>query len=157
MNIQDFSEWFDSLDDIEIIEIVDNKILFDCVSQDLVVKITKISEKTENTLALHSLGDKICMCLHAQNLENFYKAWNFESKKGIPDLSWVTCKQMADELKSRSNITVALLWIEEKGSENISLEASGNPTTLCGLLSRGLNMAIQFADKNLHFHQNEDQ
>lgn len=155
MNIEEFSAWFGSLENIQIIEIQDEKILFFCGSEELVMKITKIAESTGNTVSLHSVNDKICMCLHNKNIEKFFKSWNFENKKGIPDLSWVTCKQMADELKSRSNLTFALLWMEDIGAENISLEASGNPTLLCGLLSRGLNMAIKFADKNINFHESQ--
>lgn len=155
MNIEEFSAWFGSLENIQIIEIQDEKILFFCGSEELVMKITKIAESTGNTVSLHSVNDKICMCLHAKNIEKFLKSWNSENKKGIPDLSWVTCKQMADELKSRSNLTFALLWMEDIGAENISLEASGNPTLLCGLLSRGLNMAIKFADKNINFHESQ--
>lgn len=155
MNIKDFSQWFGSLNDIHIVDVQENKIVFYCVSEPLMFKITKTADATSNLLSLHNSNDQICMCLHCQNMENFYNSWNAETKSGVPDLSWVTCKEMANELKKRENITFALVWIEDSGMENINLEASGNPTMLCGLLSRGLNMAVKFADKNMKFHETQ--
>jgi len=61
---------------------------------------------------------------------------------------------MAAELKKRSNLTFALIWLEEEATENFNLEAIGNPTTLCGILSRGLNMAIKWADRDIQYGDN---
>jgi hypothetical protein len=72
---------------------------------------------------------------------------------GIPDLSLVTIRQMAVELKKRSNITFAIVWIENSQKDNIAIEGSGNPTQLVGLLSRGVHMAIEWADKNIKFYR----
>jgi hypothetical protein len=85
-----------------------------------------------------------------------------ESKKfknqdlGIPDLSLVTIRQMANELKLRSNLTFALVWIENNERDNIAIEGSGNPTQLIGLLTRGSHMAIEWADKNIKFYKPKD-
>lgn len=79
---------------------------------------------------------------------------------GIPDLSLVTIKQMAMELKQRQDLTFAIIWIENKERDNIAIEGSGNPTQLIGLLARGEHLAIQWADKNIKFHKppkNEEQ
>lgn len=72
---------------------------------------------------------------------------------GIPDLSLVTIRQMAMELKQRHNLTFALVWIENNERDNIAIEGSGNPTQLVGLLSRGTHMAIEWADKNIKFYR----
>lgn len=75
---------------------------------------------------------------------------------GIPDLSLVTIRQMASELKKRENLTFAIVWIEDTERDNIAIEGSGNPTKLIGLLSRGTHMAIEWADKTIKFTDNEE-
>ena len=76
---------------------------------------------------------------------------------GIPDLSFVTIRQMAMELKQRHNLTFALVWIENNERDNIAIEGSGNPTQLVGLLSRGSHMAIEWADKNIKFYKPKEE
>lgn len=76
---------------------------------------------------------------------------------GIPDLSLVTIRQMAMELKQRHNLTFALVWIEDNDRDNIAIEGSGSPTQLVGLLSRGTHMAIEWADKNIKFYRPKDE
>jgi uncharacterized protein YlxP (DUF503 family) len=76
---------------------------------------------------------------------------------GLPDLSLVTIRQMAMELKQRHNLTFALVWIEHNERDNIAIEGSGNPTQLVGLLSRGTHMAIEWADKNIKFYRPKDE
>jgi len=76
---------------------------------------------------------------------------------GLPDLSLVTIRQMAMELKQRQNLTFALVWIENNERDNIAIEGSGNPTQLVGLLSRGTHMAIEWADKNIKFYRPKDE
>jgi hypothetical protein len=72
---------------------------------------------------------------------------------GIPDLTLVTIRQMANELKRRDNICFALVWIEETDRDNIAIEGSGNPTQVVGLLARGKHMAIEWADRNIKFQK----
>lgn len=76
---------------------------------------------------------------------------------GIPDLSLVTVRQMAMELKQRQNLCFALIWMEESDRENIAIEGSGEPTRLVGLLARGLNMAVDWADRNIKFHRPKEE
>lgn len=76
---------------------------------------------------------------------------------GLPDLSLVTLRQMATELKQRHNLTFALVWIENNERDNIAIEGSGNPTQLVGLLARGSHMAIEWADKNIKFYRPKDE
>ena len=79
----------------------------------------------------------------------------FDGKKlenSIPDLSLVTVNQMMDELKKRKNITFAFVMMEHSEVENIVLEASGNPTFICGLLARATNLAARYADKNIDYY-----
>jgi hypothetical protein len=49
-----------------------------------------------------------------------------------------------------------LVWIENNERENISIEGSGNPTQLVGLLARGTHMVIEWADKNMQFFKDKD-
>ena len=63
---------------------------------------------------------------------------------------------MSNELKNRENLTFALIWIEDENTENFNIEASGNPTMLCGMFSRGLNMVIKWADKKTKFEDYEE-
>lgn len=80
-----------------------------------------------------------------------------QKELGLPDLSFVTIRQMAMELKQRHNLTFALVWIENNDRDNIAIEGSGNPTQLVGLLARGSHMAIEWADKNIHFYRPKDE
>jgi hypothetical protein len=76
-----------------------------------------------------------------------------QQELGLPDLSLTTIRQMALELKKRENLCFAIVWIEDNERDNIAIEGSGNPTQLVGLLSRGLHMTIEWADKNIKFHK----
>jgi hypothetical protein len=122
-----------------------------------ILKITETADVSGNSLTIHPNKKGIMFCLHLKNYESFHKNYIDEmpknDKKGLPDLSLVTCRQMANELKKRKNLTFALLWSEENDSENISLEGNGDPTKICGLLARGLNLAINWADKNMDFEK----
>lgn len=80
-----------------------------------------------------------------------------QQELGIPDLSLTTIRQMATELKRRENLCFAVVWIEDNERDNIAIEGSGNPTQLVGLLSRGLHMTIEWADKNIKFHKPKDE
>ena len=42
--------------------------------------------------------------------------------------------------------------MEHSEVENIVLEASGNPTFICGLLARATNLAARYADKNIDYY-----
>lgn len=76
-----------------------------------------------------------------------------QKELGLPDLSLITIRQMAAELKQRTGLTFALVWIENTERDNIAIEGSGNPTQLVGLLTRGTHMAIEWADKNIKFYK----
>ena len=79
-----------------------------------------------------------------------------QKELGLPDLSLLTIRQMASELKQRTGLVFALVWIENAERDNIAIEGSGNPTQLVGLLSRGTHMAIEWADKNIKFFKPKD-
>lgn len=85
-------------------------------------------------------------------VENGAKKAKFQ-ELGLPDLSLVTMRQIANELKSRQNLCFAIVWMEDNEKENVSIEGSGNPTQLVGLLSRGLYMTIEWSNKNITFKQ----
>lgn len=80
-----------------------------------------------------------------------------QKELGLPDLSLLTIKQMAAELKRRQGLTFAIVWIENAERDNIAIEGSGNPTQLVGLLTRGSHMAIEWADKNIKFFKPKDE
>ena len=93
-----------------------------------------LAKKLENVLA---------------NNGNLRKA--HQKELGLPDLSLITIRQMAAELKQRTGLTFALVWIENTERDNIAIEGSGNPTQLVGLLTRGTHMSIEWSDKNIKF------
>lgn len=152
MDTQEFSDWFGQIKGVIIKKVEEDRIFFECLEERLVVKITRIAEKTDNFLSLHTRKKEMVLCLHKHKLEDFKTKWEEPAtKKGIPDLSVVTCRQMAYELKKRNNLTFALIWLEDEATENFNIEAVGNPTTLCGMLSRGLNLAIKWADRDVQY------
>ena len=107
--------------------------------------IYKLNFKTESSILFVS---KILNSILETNEKNT------KSKElGIPDLSLVTIRQIANELKTRNNLTFALVWIENSERDNIAIEGSGQPTQLIGLLARGTHMAIEWADKNIRFYR----
>ena len=64
---------------------------------------------------------------------------------------------MASELKKRKNLTFALVWMEEDGIENFNIEAVGNPTMLCGMLTRGVNMTTNWAESKAKYEDEEEE
>lgn len=79
-----------------------------------------------------------------------------DEELGIPDLSLVTIKQMTNELKNRQNLIFALVWVENNEKDNISVEGSGQPNQLIGILSRATHIAINWADQNIKFKKSEE-
>ena len=75
---------------------------------------------------------------------------------GIPDLSIVTVKQMIEELTTRENISFAFVMYDHSLPNNMTLEASGNPTFICGLLARATNLAAKYADKDINYQITDD-
>lgn len=63
------------------------------------------------------------------------------------DLSLITINQISAELKKRPNLSFAIVWSENNGKENISLEGNGNPNNIVGLLTRGTHMAVEWANR----------
>lgn len=80
-----------------------------------------------------------------------------DKELGLPDLSLVTIQQMTRELKSRDNLTFALVWMESTEKENISIEGKGIPTQIVGLLTRGTHIAIEWADNGIKFKRPKDE
>lgn len=100
----------------------------------------------ENIKLFH---EKLSILIKDQDEEMKIKHQQF----GMPDLSLVTIHQMVTELKKRKNLVFSLVWIENSNIDNISVQGSGNPTQVVGLLARGTHMAIEWADKNIRFNK----
>jgi len=105
-----------------------------------------VLKSSDKVSALESLAEKLQKKPRAEK-----KPTHKFQELGIPDLSLVTMRQLANELKQRSNLTFALVWIEDHEIDNIAIEGAGNPTQIIGLLSRGTHLAIEWADKNIKF------
>lgn len=105
-----------------------------------------VFNSVDKTSVLESLAEK----LQRKSKIEKQEAHKYQDL-GIPDLSLVTIRQIATELKQRSNLTFALVWIEDHEIDNIAIEGAGNPTQIVGLLSRGTHLAIEWADKNIKF------
>lgn len=68
-----------------------------------------------------------------------------------PDLSLMTVRDFAAELKRRDNLCFAIVWMEHIGNNNIGIEGRGTPTQVVGLLTRGTKLAVEWADKDIKF------
>lgn len=129
---------------------------------DLVVLGNKNDPKETTYQLIITSEDKIgALDLLVQKLSSKQKSQKSKANKydqlGIPDLSLVTIGQMASELKQRTNLTFALVWIDDHDIDNIAIEGAGNPTQIIGLLSRGTHLAIEWADKNIKFYKPEEE
>lgn len=174
MNFEDFLNVFKRLEGVRILESKDGPyfinyvVILDETQKEIELIVDELKENCD--ISLHSIDDhcfKIIlnsMDLH-NNLEVFSKKLllliekqegerkNKYKEFGIPDLSLVTIKQMVEELKKRKNLVFSLVWIENNEKDNIAIEGSGNPTQLIGLLTRGVHMAIEWADKSIRFNK----
>jgi len=115
------------------------------------------SEKAAHQLVFHDDKERI-LKIFSTRIKQFLER-QMEPKYdqyGVPDLSLVTIKQIARELKKRENLSFAMVWMEDSSKDNIAIEGNGNPTNLVGLLARGLHMAIEWSDKYLHFKKPDD-
>jgi len=153
MTTKEFAKWFSNIEGLNVSSIEEDKLYFTITKETLVVKITKTANESDHFLSLHSDGTKMMFCLHRRQYEKFIEIFEGKKIEGIiPDLSLVTIEQMMEELKKRKNISFAFVKVEHTESENISLEASGNPTFICGLLARATNLAANYADKNIDYY-----
>jgi hypothetical protein len=158
MTTKQFANWLSTIDGITVISIEKDKVYFFITKEQLVVKVTKTANESDNFLSLHSDSTKMMFCLHNHQYKKFVEL--FEDRKVqdvIPDLSLVTVDQMIDELKKRKNISFAFIMTEHTSVDNLSLEASGNPTFICGLLARATNLAAKYADKNINYYQSGEE
>lgn len=171
MTEMDFNLLIELLSQIDGIEIINSKypnwIQFSCYS---IGVIEYFQEQTEelNIDLLVLPGEPIKYQLvfekefttFLKKIKNFIDSGSQNNARlnelGVPDLSFVTIRQMAIELKKRKNLCFALIWIENNERDNISIEGSGDKNQLVGLLARGLNMTIQWADKNITFKRPTD-
>jgi hypothetical protein len=158
MTTDEFSKWFSDIKGIQINNIQEDRVFFECLDEVLLFKLTKTAEVSDTFLSIHTKNKKyILFCLHNSNFEKFVYYWNKKPKKKNKDLSLLTCKQMASELKKRKNLTFALVWMEEDGIENFNIEAVGNPTMLCGMLTRGVNMTANWAESKTKYEDEEEE
>lgn len=120
-------------------------------SSDVTYQIVIESDKKQQTIIMLNKRLENILTTHGDPKKAKQK------ELGLPDLSLVTIRQMAAELKARTGLTFALVWIENTERDNIAIEGSGNPTQLVGLLTRGSHMAIEWADKNIKFFKPKDE
>jgi len=176
MNFEDFLNIFKRIEGLKILESKDGPyfvnylVVLDSVQKEIEttvkdlksdgfhdISLTKLDDHSFklsiNSVDLEKniqgLADKVAVLISRQDSERKSKYKEF----GIPDLSLVTIKQMVEELKKRKNLVFSLVWIENNERDNIAIEGSGNPTQLIGLLTRGVHMAIEWADKSIRFNK----
>jgi hypothetical protein len=179
MNFEDFINIFKRIDGVKLTETKDGpffvfyEILSRGVQEEIEYMVKNANETTSFEAKLTKVDSNLCKIFFSGvNLEAGLKALSdnllliIESQEeklkkkyqelGIPDLSLVTIQQMVEELKKRKSLIFSLVWIENNERENISIEGSGNPTQLVGLLARGTHMVIEWADKNMQFFKDKD-
>ncbi len=170
----EFNQLIKALNDFEGIKIVSSTItpetiiVFRCLSEASLARISlKLSQSNHvpgwifRIVPNEASADIVHYQLvftgtNEEKQETFNKLKNtlvIHNDLGIPSLELITIRQMADELKRRHNLCFALVWIEDSERDNIAIEGSGNPTQLIGLLSRGVHMAIDWADKKIQFEK----
>lgn len=150
MNTKEFCEWAKDNNEIQITSWTDEKIYLLPTSETSFLKLINVADRSKNFISLHPQDDSVIYCLHNNNLEEFILHWEKETTsnvKGIADLTWATCQQIGDELKSRENLIFALMWMEGNELEKLSVEAGGNPTLVAGMVTRGLNLILNWAAK----------
>lgn len=175
MNFEDFLNLFKKIDGIKIVEAkngpfyVTYEVILEKVQKDIEIKIEELKNQYGCDISLYKVDNYYKIILGSLNLESNLKTFSSklstilvaqeeERKKkykefGIPDLSLVTIRQMVEELKKRKNLVFSLVWIENNERDNIAIEGSGNPTQLIGLLTRGVHMAIDWADRSIRFNK----
>jgi hypothetical protein len=170
---KDFDLLVEVLSQLEGVEVIETSepeawIHFRCPSQDVLAQINDLPDKCrilvlgepdQPTYQLF-VDDALAVLKKLTSLKDaggdLQKARLVEM--GIPDLSLVTIHQITTELKQRGNLCFALVWMEDKDRDNIAIEGSAvNPTFLVGLITRGLHMAIEWADKNIKFSRPKDE
>lgn len=176
MDEKDFISFLETFSALEGLQVINSElpywIQFYCFSQDIMddllsqiedtnCKILPLPDKENPQEIYYKLTFENDFSLLFKRLKNYLDSGNYRTAKlnelGIPDLSMVTIRQMAVELKQRKNICFALMWMEDNERDNIAIEGSGNPTQLVGLISRGLHMAIEWSDKNIKFQRPNDE
>jgi hypothetical protein len=159
MTTEEFAMWFDKIEAVQVVKLEPDRVFFSLGSENLIKKITKTCDESDNFLSIHYDKDGIVFCIHNHKLQMFVDIWENRTtitKYGTPDLSLVTTKQMMNELKKRQNISFVFIMTDNVNSNNIILEASGNPTYLCGLLARGQHLANKFAEKDLRYQTDDE-
>ena len=159
METEDFAVWFSKIQGVQVLKLDTDRVYFSLGTENLISKITKTCDESDNFLSLHHEKEGIVFCIHKHKLNLFIDIWENKTtltKYGTPDLSLVTTKQMMNELKKRQNISFVFIMTDNVNSNNIVLEASGNPTYLCGLLARGQHLANKFAEKDIKYHNDDD-
>jgi hypothetical protein len=156
MTTQEFVKWFSKVDGIVISKYDADRLYFYVTEEKLIVKITKSADSTDNFLSLHADENKILFCLHRHKLKEFMNHFIGKNDLGIPDLSIVTVRQMIEELTTRENISFAFVMYDHSLPNNMTLEASGNPTFICGLLARATSLAAKYADKDINYKITDD-
>lgn len=157
MNVDDFSKWFSEVNGITIKKIEQDRMYFLIHEENLVLKITKAAEESDNFISIHYDKGNIVFCLHYHKLKEFKESFSGKKKStDIFDLSLATVKQMMEELKTRKNISFAFVMYDHSLPNNISLDASGNPTFICGLLARANYLASKYAEKNMDYEISDE-
>lgn len=158
MNTKQFCDWAKEISELQISSYEEQRIYLLPTGENAFLKLVSVADKSKNFISLHPHEDTIIYCLHNNNLDEFIRIWEKETdtdQKGIPDLSWATCKQIGEELKNRDNLVFALIWMEVEGNENLSVEAGGNPTLVAGMVNRGLNLIVNWAGKDFRDENDE--
>ena len=64
MTTKQFANWLSTIDGITVISIEKDKVYFFITKEQLVVKVTKTANESDNFLSLHSDSTKMMFCLH---------------------------------------------------------------------------------------------
>jgi hypothetical protein len=158
MKIFEFLNWAKTRTEWEVLGADLEKIYFEIITQENLNIFLQNAQNAECPVTVHPGEKNPIYCLHAINLQKFVDLMEPKKVIGstIPDLQLATCKQMANELKKRENLTFVMLWIEENYYDNIHIEANGEANQIIGLVTRGLSLILKTTENKTHIRESED-
>jgi hypothetical protein len=158
MKIFEFLNWAKKRTEWEVLGADLEKIYFEITTQKNLNIFLQNAQNAECPVTVHPGEKNPIYCLHAINLQKFVDLMEPKKVNGspIPDLQLATCKQMANELKKRENLTFVMLWIEENYYDNIHIEANGEANQVIALVTRGLSLILKTTENKTHIQESED-
>jgi len=157
ISVQQFVEWAKKKTEWNVISHDENGVFLQIVVPEKLNQFLVSAKNSDNPVTIHPGEESPLYCLSNYNLQNFISDYEPKTKKeAMPDLTWATCKQIANELKKRKTLTFVLFYMEENYYDNIHVEASGEANAIIGLTTRGLDLILRETEKRTKMHDSSE-